>query len=88
MMYGLAEQGNAPKVMMSLNAKGVPVNAVLFSAMVTGLCVALNYFMPEDAFKFLMALVVSALVVNWFMISYSHLKFRYAKMKEGVGTKV
>lgn len=87
MMYGLADQGNAPKAMMSLNAKGVPVNAVLFSAMVTGLCVALNYFMPEDAFKFLMALVVSALVVNWFMISYSHLKFRYAKIKEGVEPK-
>lgn len=52
-------------MLMRLNSKGVPVNAVLFSALVTGLCVVLNYFMPEDAFKFLMALVVSALVVNF-----------------------
>ncbi|KFL34291.1 MULTISPECIES: amino acid permease [unclassified Sulfurospirillum] len=87
MLFGLAAQGNAPKMLMSLNAKGVPVNAVLFSALITGLCVVLNYFMPEDAFKFLMALVVSALVVNWFMISFAHLKFRYAKIKEGVEPK-
>jgi len=87
MLFGLAAQGNAPKMLMSLNSKGVPVNAVLFSALITGLCVVLNYFMPEDAFKFLMALVVSALVVNWFMISFAHLKFRYAKIKEGIEPK-
>jgi len=87
MLFGLSSQGNAPKMLMSLNAKGVPVNAVLFSALITGLCVVLNYFMPEEAFKFLMALVVSALMVNWFMISFAHLKFRYAKIKEGVEPK-
>jgi len=63
------------------------LNAVLFSALITGTCVAINYFMPEDAFKFLMALVVSALVLNWFMISVAHLKFRYAKIKEGISPK-
>ena len=87
MLFGLATQGNAPKMFMNLTSKGVPLNAVLFSALITGSCVAINYFMPEDAFKFLMALVVSALVLNWFMISFAHLKFRYAKMKEGIEPK-
>ena len=87
MLFGLASQGNAPKVLMNVNRNGVPVNAVLFSALITGLCVVLNYFMPEDTFKFLMALVVSALMVNWFMISFAHLKFRYAKIKEGIEPK-
>jgi len=84
MLFGLAAQGNAPKRFMKTNSRGVPVNAVLFSALITGTCVAVNYFMPEDAFKFLMALVVSALVLNWFMISFAHLKFRYTKNKEHV----
>jgi len=84
MLFGLAAQKNAPKKFMKTNSKGVPVNAVFFSALITGTCVAVNYFMPEDAFKFLMALVVSALVLNWFMISVAHLKFRYAKNKEHV----
>ena len=87
MLFGLAMQGNAPKKLMKLNDKGVPVNAVLFSALITGTCVVLNYFMPEDAFKFLMALVVSALVLNWFMISFAHLKFRYAMMKKHIEPK-
>lgn len=87
MLFGLASQGNAPKFFLNLTSKGVPLNAVLFSALITGTCVAINYFMPEDAFKFLMALVVSALVLNWFMISFAHLKFRYAKIKEGVEPK-
>jgi len=87
MLFGLAMQGNAPKKLMKLNTKGVPVNAVLFSALITGTCVILNYFMPEDAFKFLMALVVSALVLNWFMISFAHLKFRYAMMKKHIEPK-
>ena len=87
MLFGLATQGNAPKMFMNLTSKGVPLNAVLFSALITGSCVAINYFMPEDAFKFLMALVVSALVLNWFMISFAHLKFRYAKMKENIEPK-
>ncbi|MDY0265366.1 MAG: amino acid permease, partial [Sulfurospirillum cavolei] len=87
MLYGLAAQGNAPKRFMKTNRAGVPVNAVLFSALITGLCVVLNYFMPEDALNYLMALVVSALVLNWFMISYAHLKFRLAKNKEKIVPK-
>ena len=34
-----------------------------------------------------MALVVTALMLNWFMISYAHLKFRAAKDKEKTVTK-
>ena len=34
-----------------------------------------------------MSLVVSALVINWAMISLAHLKFRKVKAAEGVTTK-
>jgi aromatic amino acid transport protein AroP len=45
---------------------------------VTALCVLINYMAPESAFGLLMALVVSALVINWAMISLAHMKFRRA----------
>ena len=32
--------------------------------------------MPQNALELLMSLVVATLVINWAMISYSHLKFR------------
>ncbi len=34
-----------------------------------------------------MALVVSALVINWAMISLAHMKFRRAKQEQGVVTR-
>ncbi len=76
MLYGLAQQGNAPRQLLSLNRFGVPVKAIAVSALVTFGCVILNYYMPKQALGILMALVVSALVINWAMISLTHLKFR------------
>ena len=87
MLYGLAQQGNAPKALLTLDKRGVPVNTILVSAVVTALCVLINYLIPGRAFELLMALVVSALVINWAMISLAHLKFRAAKNREGVVPK-
>lgn len=87
MLFGLAQQGNAPKALLNVDKRGVPVASILVSATTTALCVLINYLMPGEAFGLLMALVVSALVINWAMISLAHLKFRQAKRKEGVETK-
>lgn len=87
MLFGLAQQGNAPKALLTLDKRGVPVNTILVSAVVTALCVLINYLAPESAFGLLMALVVSALVINWAMISLAHIKFRRAKQQEGVKTR-
>ncbi|ALX96710.1 amino acid permease [Serratia sp. JSRIV001] len=87
MLYGLAKQGNGPKALLKVDSRGVPVVAIGFSALATALCVLINYLIPGRAFELLMALVVSALVINWAMISLAHLKFRKAKNHEGVEPK-
>ncbi len=78
MLYGLAQQGNAPAVFKKVNKEGVPIPAVLLSAVLIFGCVLLNYFVPEDALGHLMYVIVGALVLNWAMISLTHLKFRSA----------
>ena len=78
MLFGLAKQGHAPKALMKVNRRGIPFNALSVSALITALCVLLNYLMPGKAFELLMSLVVSTLVINWAMISITHLKFRRA----------
>jgi aromatic amino acid transport protein AroP len=60
--------------------RGVPVVALGVSALATGICVVINYLMPGKAFGFLMGLVVSALIINWALISWIHLRFRAAKL--------
>ncbi|MEC5343875.1 amino acid permease [Brenneria populi] len=87
MLYGLANQGNGPKVLKTVDARGVPVVAIGVSALATALCVLINYLIPGKAFELLMALVVSALVINWAMISLAHLKFRAKKDHEGTVTR-
>nr|WP_233620828.1 MULTISPECIES: amino acid permease [Chromobacterium] len=79
MLFSLAQQGNAPTRMAKLDKRGVPVNATLFSALATFAGVVLNYLLPNGALALLMSLVVTALVINWAMISFTHLKFRRAQ---------
>jgi len=87
MLYGLSDQGNAPKFLMKLNKQSVPINAILISSCFAAICIVINKLVPKEAFSILMSLVVSCLIINWVMISYTHLRFRRAKDKEGTKTK-
>ncbi|MFC6335612.1 amino acid permease [Pseudomonas sp. CCM 7891] len=84
MLFGLAEQGDAPKALMKLNKQGVPLRALGISAAVTLLCVVINYLAPHDALELLFALVVASLMINWALISLTHIKFRKAMGEQGV----
>lgn len=76
MLLGLAQQGNAPRFLSNINKRGIPVNAIIVSGFFTLICVLINYLFPEKAFSLLMMLVVAAIVINWVVISYTHLKFK------------
>ncbi|TWI67294.1 aromatic amino acid:proton symporter, AAT family (TC 2.A.3.1.3) [Pseudoduganella lurida] len=86
MLFGLARQGNAPRALLKVNRRGVPLAALGVSALATLVCVCVNYVMPGQAFGFLMGLVVSALLINWALISWIHLRFRAAKRAAGQAT--
>ena len=58
MLFGLAEQGDAPKMFMRVNKRGVPVLGIAVSSLITLLCVVINYLAPQKALEMLMALVV------------------------------
>lgn len=76
MLFGLAEQGSAPKFLLKTNQQGIPYYCVLLSAALIFLCVLLNYFAPEKALSHLMYISVAGLVLNWAMITITHLKFK------------
>jgi aromatic amino acid transport protein AroP len=84
MLYGLAEQGDAPRVLMTVNRRGVPVLALAVSALVTMLCVVVNYLLPQSALELLMSLAVASLLINWAMISLTHIRFRKSMTDRGV----
>jgi len=86
MLFGLAQQGNAPRFLLRVSARGVPLAALGVSALATLAAIAVNYFLPRDALGMMMLLAVAALVINWAMISWSHLRFRRHKEKLGQAT--
>ncbi|MFM0325322.1 amino acid permease [Caballeronia glebae] len=86
MLYGLAQQGNAPRALLNVSGRGIPLAALAVSALATAACVVINYVIPGRAFGLLMGLAVSALVINWAMISIIHLKFRRQKRANAEAT--
>ena len=86
MLFGLAKQKNAPQIFLKTNKQGVPYYCVLFSAVLIFACVLLNYFVPEKALSHLMYISVAGLVLNWAMITCTHLKFKKAKQQKGEKT--
>ncbi|AMP99615.1 Aromatic amino acid transporter [Pedobacter cryoconitis] len=87
MLFGLAEQGNAPAFLSKLNKNHVPLKAILVSGLFVAISIVINKLMPEKALGILMSLVVSSLMINWLMISITHLKFRKQKKAEHIKTK-
>lgn len=84
MLYGLAGDGNAPRIFTKLNPKQIPYNAVYFSSGICLVSIVMNAFIPEKVFSYLMSMVVACLVVCWISIVVTHIKFR--KYHEANGT--
>lgn len=84
MLYGLAEQGNAPKYFQKLAGNGVPVRGIFLSSAITLIAVALNYFFPDTVFILLVSIAVAAIVVSWGIIIITHMKFKRRKIAEGL----
>lgn len=81
MLYGLAQQGNAPKSFQYTTKSGIPVVAVCISGVITLIVLVLKKYLPDEALTIVASLVVSTLVLNWILISITHIMFRRAKNK-------
>ena len=84
LLYGMAQEGNAPKSLAEVNQRGVPVKAIVYPGILTALCVVLNYVAPSGVIEMLMSLIVAALVITWTIIILTHL--RYRKVHDAKGT--
>lgn len=87
MLYGLAEQGNAPKFFMKLSSNKIPYIAVLFSSCITLIAVVVNFLTPDGAFMKVMSVAIAAAVITWAMIVLVHLRFRKAMAGKNIKFK-
>lgn len=85
-LHAMARQGHAPRALVKLSDRRIPINALLLTGLVTAAAVVLNYLSPDGALETLMSLVVATTMMNWALTSVIHLKFRKAKREAGQPT--
>lgn len=84
MMYGLAQQGQAPKGFAQLSKQGVPwMTVVVMGAALLG-GVVLNYLIPESVFLVIASIATFATVWVWLMILFTQVAMRRSMTKEQV----
>ena len=84
MMYGLAQQGQAPKGFAQLSKQGVPwMTVVVMAAALLG-GVVLNYLIPENVFLLIASIATFATVWVWLMILFTQVAMRRSMTKEQV----
>lgn len=76
MLYGLAQQGNAPKFLLKTTKAGVPARCVLSSSVFVGIVVILNFVFPGKIFMYVMSISILAIIINWIMILITQQSFR------------
>ena len=76
MLYALAQQNMAPKVFAKVDARGVPVMALLATTVIATLCFFTNIFSPKAVYIWLLNLSGMCGFVAWLGIAVSHYRFR------------
>lgn len=76
MVYSLAKNNNAPKLLSNLTVRKVPSNALFFSTVVVLIGVALNYIMPEGVFTLITSVSTVCFIYIWGITVIAHLKYR------------
>lgn len=83
LLYGMAQEGNAPQALAKVNKRGVPVRAIVYPGIFTAFAVVLNYVAPTGVIELLISLIVAALVITWVIIILTHLSYRKKANAEG-----
>ncbi|MDH4555765.1 amino acid permease [Pseudomonas sp. BN417] len=84
MLFGMAENGQAPKGFARLSEHGVPWLTVLVMALTLLIGVLLNYLLPNELFLMFASLVTFSVVWVWLMILLSEIAMRRSLSREDV----
>jgi L-asparagine transporter-like permease len=83
MMFSLSRAGDAPRRFGVLNARGVPLQALLLSSIGIALAVVLSVLAPKSAFILMVSTSSFGALFTWMMIFVTHYAFRKAHVSSG-----
>ncbi|KAI8614938.1 amino acid permease/ SLC12A domain-containing protein [Chytriomyces sp. MP71] len=83
----LAEEGNAPRIFSRVDKRGVPVNSVLAVTAVGLIAVIGAFASGKDGsghvFDWLSGVISLGIMINWMIMSFTHLRFRWGFIAQG-----
>jgi L-asparagine transporter-like permease len=83
MMFSLSRAGHAPRRFGALSARGVPVQALLFSSIGIALAAVLSVLAPKSSFILMVSISSFGAMFTWMMIFVTHYAFRNARTAAG-----
>lgn len=76
MLYALAKKSHAPEFLESLTRKHVPANALLLSALIIALVVAMQYVLPDTIFVLISSVATFCFLYIWAVLVICHMRYR------------
>ncbi|UYZ84408.1 amino acid permease [Entomomonas sp. E2T0] len=83
-MYGMAQNKQAPSAFLRINKNGVPWVTAIVLSITLGIGVYLNYLIPKNVFVLIASIATFATVWVWLMILCSHLMMRRKMTRQEV----
>lgn len=83
-LYGLAKDGQAPRLFAKARENGNPIYAVAFASAFIGLGYMNASKSSSQVFGYLVSLVTVFAVLNWVAILVTHIAFRQALKAQGI----
>lgn len=87
MLFSLSRAGDAPKVFGRISSNGVPVNALLLSAVGIGIASIVYTINPACAFPIMIALSMFGALFTWGSIFVTHMFFRRHMVQQNIQLK-
>lgn len=87
MLFSLSRAGDAPKVFGRISSNGVPVNALLLSAVGIGIANIVYTVNPASAFPIMIALSMFGALFTWGSIFVTHMFFRRHMVQQNIQLK-
>jgi len=75
-LFSLAARGDAPKALVTLDSRKVPIRAILFGSVFSYIALAASVLSPQMVFAFLVAASGAIMIFIYMMISVAQLRLR------------
>jgi len=82
MLFSMAQKGDAPKLFLKVNSKGIPFNAIIGCTIISYISVGFNYLSPDKIFLFLVNASGGVALLVYLVIAFSQLRMRKSYEKK------